>query len=144
MATYKSSELFQMISEIVNEGYQYVNIYEGKDDETEPSEYLNFEAIDEDLAGIEYDSVDSCAFPSESSVNTPEQFSGDDPCAVSFTINEFFTIMNAVDNALEYFKELSKDTKLPRETRDQIKASSVSCRNLQAKLAKANKRINVS
>lgn len=156
MAIYKSAELLKMISEIVNDGYKYVDVseLEGSSpdpDDDEDGEYddlptsLNFEAIDENLVGIDYESVDSCEFPSESDIDAPEHFHGNDICgSIAFTFDEIFTIKHATDNALEYFKECSKEPKIPKDTLSEIKASSISCRNLQAKLAKFLKGFKIS
>jgi hypothetical protein len=156
MAIYKSAELLKMISEIVNDGYKYVDVTELEGSLPDPSddedgEYddlptsLCFEVIDEHLAGIDYESVDSCEFPTVSDIHAPEPFHGNDICgSIAFTFDEIFTIKHATDNALEYFKECSEDPEIPKDILAEIKTSTVSCRNLQAKLAKLLKRFKIS
>jgi len=153
MATYKSTELLKMISEIVNDGYKYVDVSEWEGDKPDDKDgeyddlptYLSFEAIDEDLAGIDYESVYSCDFPNESDIATPELFHGNDYCSsIAFTFDEIFTIKHALDNSLEYFKECANDPKVSKDILSEIKSASISCRNLQAKLAKLLKGFKIS
>lgn len=93
---------------------------------------LSFSASDPDdeFCEIDYETVDSV--------------SEDDPCTIgdktcyAFTATELSTIHHALTNALEYFKEClaNKDGLYDGNTLDEIKTSSVSCRNLQAKVGK--------
>lgn len=156
MAIYKSAELLKMISEIVNDGYKYVDVTELEGtlpdpNDDEDDEYddlptaLSFEVIDEHLAGIDYESVNSCDFPTVNDIHAPEHFHGKDICgSITFTFDEIFTIKHATDNALEYFKECSEDPEIPKDILAEIKTSTISCRNLQAKLAKFLKGFKIS
>ncbi len=148
MAVYKSTDILKVISEITSDGFKYVDVYElegSSDEDGDAITSLNFEAVADEFSAVGYDSVYSCGDPTDSEIEAPESFHNDDFCGlVSFTFGEIFTINHAVNNALEYFKELSKDTSIPRETLEHIKSSSVSCRNLQAKLVKFLKDFNIS
>lgn len=156
MAIYKSTELLKMISEIVNNGYKYVDVSELEGFSPDPDDdeydefddlpsYLHFDVIEDDLTTSDYECVYSCKFPSESDIVASEHFHGNDICSsIAFTFEEIFTIKHAIDNALEYFKECSKDTKTPKDILSEIKSSSISCRNLQAKLAKLLKGFKIS
>lgn len=156
MAIYKSDELLKMISEIVNDGYKYVDVSEMEGFEPDPDDedydefedlptHLNFEVIEDDLVSNDYDCVYSCKFPSESDIANPQRFHGNDYCSsISFTFDEIFTVKHAVDNSLEYFKECSKDPEISKEILAEIKSSSISCRNLQAKLVKFLKKFKIS
>lgn len=149
MATYKSAELLKMISEIINDGYKYVEVYESEGFEDEEGDGLptglSFNAISSEFETIDYECVDSCKSPTESDIDSPQHFKGSDICgSVSFTFDEIFTIKHSVDNALEYFKECTKDPKTSKDALSEIKSSSISCRNLQSKLAKLIKGFKIS
>lgn len=141
MATYKTSELLKQIGEIINDGYEYVEVDELKADDEIPAS-LSFEAIGE-FETIGYDGVDSCEASEDYDFDAPFfKFSPDDLCGnIAFTFNEIFTIKLAIDNALEYMKECSKDTSCSKELLSQMKEDAIDYRNLQAKLAKFLKHI---
>lgn len=129
MATYHLFDVMDHIMEIINDGIFFADITElPGDDESLPS--LSFSAIDPDdeFCEIDYEPVDSI----------PE----DSPCSIEgkvcygLTLKELATVHHALTNALEYFKECSADKSYDRATLDEIKTSSVECRNLQAKIGK--------
>lgn len=141
MAVYKTSELFNKLCQIINDGYEYVDLSE-IDGDDEMSAILCFEAIVNDFECCDYESLDSCILPenydvesSNSHTINPNDFCSD----MAFTYQEIFTLNHAVNNALEYFKDCSKDPD-NREFLSEIKSASVNCRNLQAKFAKFYKR----
>lgn len=143
MATYKVNDLLNQICEIIDDGYEYVDIIELEADEYSPTG-LSFEALDE-YSSIGYDGVESCEMPEDYDSDAPRTVCSDDFCKyISFTYAEIATLKHAIDNALEYFKECSKDPSLSRDALSEIKASSVDCRNLQAKLAKFFKKFKIS
>lgn len=134
MAIYKTTELLDLLNDIIVDGFEYVDITELDHDDESPTS-LSISAVDE-FHNIDYDSIDSCEIPQNYDFTKPTlSFSPDDLCHnVSFTYKEVFTIIHAVNNALAYFKDCLADPSYPRDIRDEIKASSVECRNLQAKL----------
>lgn len=144
MAIYQTQELLNQISEILSDGYKYVEITElDADEEEDIPVSLNFSAIESSFSEIDYESVDSCKIPKDyDSDSDTFPVSGDDYVPISFTFKEVCTLKQSVDNALEYLKECSKDTSYSKETLDDIKASSVRMRNLQAKLAQFLKLFN--
>lgn len=131
MAVYFLCDVMDRISEIINDGSLFADITEIPGDDESPTS-LSFSAPDSDdeYCEIDYESIDSV--------------SEDDPCTVgnkacyAFTPTELSTIHHALTNALEYFKEClaNKEGLYDRDTLDEIKSSSVSCRNLQAKVTK--------
>lgn len=138
MATYNTSELFNKLCEIINDGYNYVDIdiFEATDENE--TGFLSFEAIVDDYESIDYESIDECCIPENYSAEniTSKKIKNTDFCSeIAFTYDEIFTLAHAVDNALEYFKECEA---LPENKPHQaeIKRASVNCRNLQAKFAK--------
>lgn len=136
MAVYKTKDLLVRFYELICDGYEYVELSEDESDNGSPC--LSPEVLD-DGAPYFYPDIVSCD-NSASDFHFDTNYSSIDPnslCgAMMFTYNEIFTIHHAVNNALEYFKECEKDPSYSREVRDSIKRSSVSCRNLQAKLNK--------
>lgn len=137
MATYKTLDLLNRLHEIMDDGYFYVDVYElegDKEDDLPPS--LGFGAIEDEFSTIDYEDVESCEAPEDPSSESIT-FSPNDPChQITFTYREISTILCAVDTALEFFKQESKNKANSRETLDNIKTYSVECRNLQAKLNK--------
>lgn len=126
MATYKTIDLMNQISQVLNDGYHFVDVYEcDSDKEHLPS--LSFEVPDFD---IEYDDVVSL---SEETVKF--NLSPDDYIA-AFSFNEIALLHHAVTNSLEYGKECLNDPSYSKEDKDKIKSFSVKLRNLQAKLIK--------
>ena len=135
MATYKTSELFNKLSELINDGYEYVDIFCCEADDEFP-ESLTFEAIASDYEHVDFEDVESCETPDDYDMETSDRiFNVNDFCALPFTYKEIFPLMHAVDNALEHFKECV-DKPENKDIRSDIKRSSVECRNLQAKFKK--------
>lgn len=146
MATYKTSDLLNKISELINSGYEYVDI--DVDEDEEDSDFpvsLHFDGLD----GIDFTDcgeVNSCVIPndydfeSSSVLINPQDYCGH----IAFTHDEIFTIKHALDNALEYFKECVKDPRYSNDTVSSIKEATIKCRNLQAKLAKCLKKYHFS
>lgn len=135
MATYKVIELMSKLYELLNDGYEYVNIYEIEEENEYPTA-LSFEAIDE-ACNIDYESIDSVKIPDDYDFYAPlATLKLDDHCFSSpLTYRDMFTVKHAVNNALEYFKECLNDPSYSKDTLSDIKQSSIECRNLQAKLA---------
>lgn len=131
MAIYFLCDVMDRIMEIVNDGSLFADITELSGDDDFPDS-LSFFAPDPDneFCEVDYETVDSV--------------SEDDPCTIgtkacyAFTAAELSTIHHALTNALEYFKEClaNKDGLYSKDILDKIKSSSVSCRNLQAKVGK--------
>lgn len=144
MATYKTEELFKQLCEIINDGYEFVEVYELEADDDMPAS-LAFDGLGE-FEGVGYDGVESCEIPDDYNFDSPSRIVQDsDYCgSIVFTYGEIFNLSHAVNNALEYFKECLKDTSYSKETISKIKSSSVDCRNLQAKFAKFFKHIKFS
>lgn len=135
MAIYKITELHNRICEIANDGYEYVEVLECEASDDSP-ESLIFTAIEDSYMEVDYDSVESCEVPENFYTKTTRTIHATDYCLeLNFTYSEIATIKHAVDNALEYFKDCLTDSSLTRDIIDDIKHSSVECRNLQAKLA---------
>lgn len=136
MAYYKTRDLLNRLHEIYDDGYPLVEVSLMEADDDFP-ESLHFDATEpESYECVDYEEVESCEDP-----DNPDSLTftihPDDPChQITFTYSEIDTIFNAVGNALEYFKQESKNRSNPRETLDEIKATSIRCRNLQAKLIK--------
>lgn len=89
--------------------------------------------------------VESCQLPDDYYYNLKSSRSvkADDYCSeINFTYMEVGLIKHAVDNALAYFKELLNDSSQSKDTIEQIKQSSIECRNFQAKLAKFLKHLS--
>lgn len=141
MAVYKTMDLLKMLSELINEGYEYVDISEEDSDDEDPVS-LYFEGIEDAYSNVDFDSVYSCELPEDYDGDSWE-INQNDPFPHMFTYNEIFTIDQALSNALQYYKEISQDKSCPRDTRDSIKRASVDCRNLEAKLAKIFKSLGL-
>lgn len=132
MALYNLFEVMNHIMGIINDGYMYADISEiPGDDELPPG--LSFSVPDpDDFMEIDYESVD--ALPEDHDLSdcsiTP------DKACYCLSLEELATVHHALNNALEYFKECSSDKSYNKEVLKEIKASSVKCRNLQAKTFK--------
>lgn len=136
MSTYKTLELINKLSEIIEDGYEYVEITESEEDEDSFST-LHFDAVDGYCSSIDYESVQSVTIPDDYDYTLHIRGKIDDKCHnISFSYKELFLIEHALNNALEYFKEYAADPNCPKEDRDEIKRDSIDMRNLQAKLAK--------
>ena len=129
MAVYRIADVYNRLCEMTNEGYEYAEIsLLNADDEF--SECLYFNALEDSDSSVDYEEVESCQLP-------------DDYCSeINFTYREVGLIKHAVDNALAYFKELLNDSSQSKDTIEQIKQSSIECRNFQAKLAKFLKHLS--
>ena len=137
MATYKIYDLIEKLYEISADGYEYVDIFESECDDEYPAS-LSFSAISNDSLGIDYEEIESCEIPDnyDYEESTRKINSADFCLQLPFTYQEIFTIKHAVDNALEYFKECIENPEISKDIKTEIKTSSVSCRNLQAKINK--------
>ena len=134
MATYKTSELLKQLCDLVNDGYAYVDVSEIEADEDFPAS-LSF-SICEGFAGMNYCDIDSCDPPENYLASSCDENPDDSFARILFSEKELCTIACAIDNALEYFKELKGDPNIPQEDRDGLRILSTDCRNLQAKLKK--------
>lgn len=132
MAVYFLGDIMDRIAEIMNDGALFADIRELPDDDDSPA-CLLFSASDpnNELFGVDYEPIDSTSENASCSIETNK-------ACFAFTFEELSTILLTLDNALEYFKEClaNKEGLYNRDTLDSIKSSSVSCRNLQAKVSK--------
>ena len=141
MAIYKTSDLLDMLSEIINNGYEYVEVME-LDAEDDMPAALDFSAIDDGCCSVDYGDVESTEIPNDYDYVLRIHPQPDDIChIINFTYGELSSIYHAINNALGYTKDCLKDPSCTREMRDEMKASSVEWRNLQAKFAKFFKKI---
>lgn len=152
MAIYKASELLNQISEIINDGYSYIDIIELEgddcDDDTDNCDdneiiptSLSFQAIG-DFAGIDnglfddgffdYGSIDSCDY----SDDDDSELDLNSTAPITFNYQEVLVLKQSIDNALVHLKACSEIENCPKDTLDHIKTSSIAMRNLQAKLKK--------
>lgn len=133
MATYNLFTLLGQITEMINDGYSYAEILEISADDDFPDS-LSFSADNGEFE-IDYDNVES--LPPDYDYSQGSKIAADTPCYV-LTLQETATVLHALDNALEYFKECSanKYGLYDPDTLIHIKSSSVDCRNLQAKVRK--------
>ena len=129
MAVYRIADVYNRLCEMTNEGYEYAEI----------------SLLDADDEFVDYEEVESCQLPDDYYYNLKSSRSvkADDYCSeINFTYREVGLIKHAVDNALAYFKELLNDSSQSKDTIEQIKQSSIECRNFQAKLAKFLKHLS--
>lgn len=134
MSIYKIRELQDRLCEMSEDGYLYAELYELEADEECPAGFA-FSAVTPDEF-IDYETVSSCSPVSDEDF-FHDSFKPTDQChEISFTYEEIATLHHALTNALEYFKECEKDPQYSHEVKKDIKASSVKCRNLQARLRK--------
>lgn len=131
MAVYKVNDLLSKLLEVSDDGYSFVEITELEADE-DSLESLSFTGIS-DFECIDYEEVDSV---SESEIESSDSFDSSDFFPISFTFDEIYAIKYSIDNSLEYLKLLMKSPDCPKDAFDDMKASSVACRNLQAKLSR--------
>lgn len=136
MAVYKTSDLIQRLHEILTDGYGYVDVSELEGDDEFPTS-LSFSVLDDQDMGIDYESIE---FLDESSIDSSSsRFKTSDICPEAiFTYKELFTLMYSIEVTLDRLKEWSAEP-LPKKDLDEIKQSTVDCRNLQAKFAKLKK-----
>lgn len=132
MATYKTTELFGIISDAIATNHLYIDVSELEADDESPAT-LSFSIPEDDLSyEDEAVSVDVDSDFDE----TRLLIKATDIAPISFTFDEISTLKLAVDNALEYIKEESKKPSYSKEVLSDMKTSSVAIRNLQAKLNK--------
>lgn len=131
MATYFLCDILDRITEIINDGSLFADITE-LSDEDDPSTSLSFSALDpnDGFFEVDYETVDPISKDKSCII-------GDKAC-YAFTLAELTTIHHALSNALEHFKGClaNKDNLYDRDTLDDIKSSSASCKDLQAKVGK--------
>ena len=135
MAIYKTAELFDEILHLLNNGFDYVEITEEEADSDFPAS-LGFDGIISCNSSEGFSEIDSVEVPVHYSHGSFSLDIQPDDVAkrISFSFNELCSIINAVDNALEYGKERLSATDCSKEERRDIKALAVDFRNLQAKL----------
>lgn len=128
MAVYHLFDIMDRIMEIINDGMFFANITELSGDD-EFLTRLSFYAINPDEeCEIDYEEVESVTRDTFCTI--------EDKVCYGLTLEELSTVHHALANALEFFKICSSDKSYDRETLDDIKASSIECRNLQAKIGK--------
>lgn len=136
MATYNTSDVIKQLLEILTDGYGYVDISELEGDDEFPTS-LSFTVLDdqEDI-NIDYESIESL---DESLTAPSSKFKATDICPeATFTYQELFTLMYSIEVTLDRLKEWSAEP-LPKKDLDEIKQSTVDCRNLQAKFSTLRK-----
>lgn len=137
MAVYKISDILSLLSEMIQDGFLFTEIIENSYDNDFPAS-LSFSALSKSDC-IDYEEIEAIDF-SDSSVRMT---SDDISSSLIFTFDELCTLMNAVDNALEYGKERLKRSDCDKDENDAIKHNAVDLRNLQAKFAKFRKRFGI-
>ena len=134
MATYKISDVQERLFELRNDGFLYADISELDGDDEDPT-CLYFSGL-QPYEEVDYEEVYSIPDVSDHDL-THYTISPEANChGLIFTYAELDTLHHALLNALEYCKECEKDPSYSRETLREIKASSVSFRNLEAKMTK--------
>lgn len=136
MAVYKTSDLIKRLHEILTDGYGYVDVSELEGDDEFPTS-LSFSVLDDQDMGIDYESIESLDESSIDSGSSRSKTSDICPEAV-FTYEELFTLMYSIEVTLNRLKEWSAEP-LSKKDLDEIKQSTVDCRNLQAKFGKLRK-----
>lgn len=139
MSYYKTNELIQQLLEIIQDGYQYVDVLELPGEDDIPTS-LSFSALD-DLSEIYYNDIFSCKEPEEIDTNSMLVNASDTCYHLLFTYEELGAIQSALGNSMSYFKELSKDKSLSREDKDSIRILKTQYMNLSAKLSQFLKTI---
>ncbi len=136
MAVYKTSDLIKRLHEILTDGYVYVDVSELEGDDEFPTS-LSFSVLDDQDMGIDYESIESLDESSIDSSSSRSKTSDICPEAV-FTYEELFTLMYSIEVTLDRLKEWSAEP-LSKKDLDEIKQSTVDCRNLQAKFSTLRK-----
>jgi len=137
MALYNLFDVLDTVSCIINDGFMYADISElPEDDDCPNSLYFSVPNPDDLTWSIDYEGIDS--LPEEYDISKVT-INVDNAC-FALSLKELSTVHHALTNALEYFKECAADKSCEREIRDEIKKSSIDCRNLQAKIDKILKR----
>ena len=128
MAVYHLCDIMDRIMEIINDGMFFADITEFSGDDESLSS-LSFYALDSNEGcEIDYEEVESIAEDTPCTI--------EDKICYGLTLKELATVHHALTNALEFFKNCSSDGTYDRETLDDIKTSSIECRNLQTKIGK--------
>ena len=129
MANYNTLELFCRIANILDDGYNVVDIMEIEGDDEGPTS-LSFSVEDEE-SGMDYDDIDSLDNNDEYSFS----HNPDDKLA-AFSLKELNVLYNSVTSALKYYKSIDKDSSISRDEKDEVKKLAIDARNMQAKLTK--------
>lgn len=138
MATYRISDLLVRLTEMVQDGYSFVDLEEIPADSDLPAS-LSFIGTPE-CEGSDYEEVDSVDLKNLPSSIT-RQFSPNDLCgSMLFTFDELATLHYALDNAIDYFKKECSNPECSREEKDEIKTAIVDFRNLQPKFVRFQNR----
>lgn len=145
MTAYKTVDLINKLSELINDGFEYVSVCI-IDADDECLESLMFEAIESPVSSIDFEDVEQVEVPEDYDYEevVSHKVKGTDTClTLPFTYQELADLSYAVDVALDYTKECSKNPSCSREEREDMKISGIHWRNLQAKFAKFNKRFRI-
>lgn len=144
MATYKTAELLSRLSELINDGYEYVDVSTLESDEEFP-ESLHFDAIECRSCSVDYEEIESVELPEDYDYeNSCSEVTGTDFCfSLPFTYNEISHLSHSVDNALQFVKERIKDPTYTKDEISDMKNSAIQWRNLQAKFAKFRKHFGI-
>ena len=136
MAIYKTSELFNKLCEIINDGYEYIDVDELSSNNSEEPTELYFEAQSSEYGAIDYESVESCSLPENYAIdNSSYIMEQDDFCSrIAFTYHEIFVLMHAVDITLHYLEEISKNS-TDKTFRSDVEQYSIDFHNLQTKFS---------
>lgn len=137
MAIYKAKELAEKISEIVNSGYDFIEVLEiDKDDEEKSSAALSFSAVDISegcISSDDYGYVDSCEISNE---NSEDDESSEPFVFCCLTNSELNTVYDAVENTINYCKLFIKNKNYPKDTQDNADRLAIKMRNFKVKLDK--------
>lgn len=143
MAIYKVSDLLNRLEKIAIEGYEFVDIHELEADDEFPAALL-VNAIEDFDFSSEDEEISSVEIPKDYdfySFNRIHQ--SDETCrTISFTYKEISSLSHAVNNAINFSKQLLDDPE-NKSLRNEIKKSASEWRNLQAKFTKFFKRIGL-
>lgn len=137
MATYKTLELINRLSELINDGYEYIDVNILEADEDFP-ESLHFDALESNSCSADYEEIESVEIPEDYNYeNNYHKVTGTDFCfTLPFTYNEISSLAHAVDNALQLVKECANDPSYTTEDIKDMKNAAIQWRNLQAKFVK--------
>lgn len=143
MAIYKVSDLLDRLEHIAVEGYEFVDVRELEADDDIPTSIL-IDVIEDFYCSSEDEEIPSVKIPEDydfDSFNRTHKLS--DTCrSISFTYEEILTLSHAIDNAINFSKQLLDDPE-NKPLKNEIKQSASEWRNLQAKFAKFFKRTNL-
>lgn len=144
MSTYKVSELAGAVRELIQCGYDYADVSVLEEDEDFPAS-LGFDGVCDFSTSEEIVEIESVEIPDNYVRGfSPSQLNADDVSnSLSFSFDELCVLMNAVDNALAYMKELAASPNCDKSEKDEIKISFAELRNMQAKFAKFRKKYHI-